>query len=122
MTVAVLSLKDTATLATPGTALRLPLTIEGQAAQSILFTARVIVRSAAIAADEATIAKVNAACARSLLMGVSDQESRNMGAKRSKPRAATTRIVARMSPALTIRFGSGRAQASPSAQARRWDR
>src|SRR6266404_7259762 len=69
MTVAVLSLKDTATLATPGTALRLPLTIEGQAAQSILFTARVIVLSAATAADEATIEKAKAACARSFLMG-----------------------------------------------------
>src|SRR6266849_6684028 len=69
MTVAVLLLKDTATLATPGTASRLPLTMEGQAAQYILFTANVIVLSAAIAADEATMAKVNAAWARSLFMG-----------------------------------------------------
>ena len=52
----------------------------------------------------------------------SDQELRNSGAMKSKPSAATTRIVARTSPALTIRLGSGRAQASPSAQASREDR
>src|SRR6266404_1652320 len=70
MIVAVLSLKETPTLATPGTASRLPLTMEGQAAQSILFTAKVIVFSPANAADEVTMAKVNAAWTRSLVIEV----------------------------------------------------
>jgi hypothetical protein len=62
-------LKDTATLATPGTASRLPLTMEGHAAQSMLFTAKVIVLSAAITAGEAMMPKAKAAWARSLFMG-----------------------------------------------------
>src|SRR5258708_31295337 len=70
MIVAVLSLKDTATLATPGTASKLPLTMVGQAAQSILFTAKVIVLSAAITADEAAMPMANAAGASSLFMRI----------------------------------------------------
>src|SRR5258706_2836321 len=70
MTVAVLSLKETATLATPGTASRLPLTMEGQAAQSILFTANVTVLSAANAADEATMLTAKAAQARYLFIQI----------------------------------------------------
>src|SRR6266566_4441364 len=70
MIVAVLSLKDTATLATPGTASRLPLTMEGHAAQSMLLTAKVIVLSAAIAAGEAMTTAAKAARAKSLFMGI----------------------------------------------------
>src|SRR6266567_1028615 len=97
MTVAVLSLWDTATLATPGTASRLPLTMEGHAAQSMLFTAKVIVLSAAIAAGEAMMPTAKATWARSF-------------------------FVARMRLVLTMRFGRARAHASPSAQARVEDR
>src|SRR5260370_36566419 len=68
MIVAVLALRDTATWATPGTASRLPLTMEGQAAQSILFTAKVIVLSAAISADDATMPMANTERERSLFM------------------------------------------------------
>src|SRR5258708_36209125 len=68
MTVAFLSLKDTAALATPGTASRLPLTMEGQAAQSMLFTAKVTVLSAAKAAEEATMPTAKAARARYLFI------------------------------------------------------
>src|SRR5581483_9842815 len=70
MTVAVLSLKDTATLATPGTASKLPLTMEGQAAQSMLFTANVTVLSAANAADEAMMPMAKAALVRNLLIEI----------------------------------------------------
>src|ERR1700738_3581979 len=123
MTVAVLSLKDTATLATPATASRLPLTIEGQAAQSMLLTAKVIVLSAAIAAGGAMMPTANTAWATSLFMGkFSVHELRKSGAMKSRPSAATTRIVARMRLVLTMRFGSGRAQALPSGQARVEDR
>src|SRR5216684_33918 len=68
MIVAVLSLKDTATLATPGTASRLPLTMEGHAAQSMFFTARVIVLSAAVAAGDATTTARKAAWTTNLFI------------------------------------------------------
>ena len=47
----------------------------------------------------------------------SSQEFSRSGANKSKAIAPATRIVARTRPALTIWFGSGRAQAAPSRQA-----
>src|SRR5262249_34189336 len=54
---------------------------------------------------------------------LSIQGLRSSGARRAKHKAATTRTVAVISTILTSRFGKGRAQASPSTQARfeaRW--
>src|SRR5262249_34901523 len=48
---------------------------------------------------------------------VSVHELRNRGAMMSRPSATRTTTVAAISPALTSRFGSGRAQAAPSVQA-----
>ena len=43
-------------------------------------------------------------------------ELRKIGARKSKPSAASTSTVAITSAALTSRFGNGRVHASPSAQ------
>src|SRR5204862_425060 len=106
----------------PATASRLAFTVCGHAAQYMFFTARVMVFSAAKAAEEPTTQRTRAVEASSLVIGILRHESRNRGARKSNPSAATTRIVARMSPVLTSLFGSGRAHASPSAQASFVDR
>src|SRR6266404_4965024 len=66
---AVLSLYDTVTLATPGTPSRLFLTMNGQSAQCMFFTAKVIVFSAANVAGETTTPTAKAAQARSFVIG-----------------------------------------------------
>jgi len=102
---------------TPKTACKLALTIEGHAAQSMFFTERVIVLSAAIAAGNAITTAANRG-QQICSCWPSSHEVRRKGAMKSRPSTAATRIVARTSLALTMRFGRGRTQASPSAQAR----
>ena len=68
MIVAVFSLKDTATLATPGTACRLALTMERHAAQSMFCTASVIVLSPAIAVGAAKTTATKTRWATSFFM------------------------------------------------------
>src|SRR5262245_27501638 len=119
---AVFSLYETTALLTPGTASRLFRTMNGQSAQYIFFTARVMVFSAAKAAEEARTLTARTAKARSLLMRFCIHELRSKGARKLNPSAATTRRPERKSPVLTTRVGSGRAYASPSAQASFVDR
>jgi hypothetical protein len=118
VTITVLSLKDTIALATPGTPSRLFFTMKGQSAQYIFSTANVTVFSPANATDELANPKTSAAVPDNLgHQHFSLHELSISGASKSTPRAAATRIVATIRPALTSLFGNGRAHAASSAQA-----
>jgi hypothetical protein len=118
VTTAVLSANETTTLVTQGTASRLDFAVIGHAEQYMFCTARVMVLSAAGAIDETRRLNPNNIVVRSILaMSVFlPLPYRKSGARKSNASATVTTTDAIKSPILTIRFGSGRAQASSSAQ------